>query len=124
MCVVTKHALGFWSLLHFPHEAQPKWLAPQAQQIPKVAVLSKVLNMKFTSLEDTYPKEAPTTPALHTSQRGECLCASFPNLPKRKPIPLAPSASRHLDNRQATVQEVIIDMITLELSNGYQHSRV
>ena len=123
-CVVIKHAIGFWSLLPFPYEAQPKWLAPQAQQIPKLAVLSNVLNMKYTSLEDTYPKEAPTTPGLHTSQRGECLCASLPSLPKMKPIPLAPSASPHLDNRQATVQEAIIDMITLELSNGYQHSRV
>lgn len=124
MCVVIKRAIGFWSLVPFPYEAQPKWLAPQAQQVRRLAVLSKVLNMKVTSLEETYPKEAPTTPALHTSQKGECLCASFPNLPQRKPIPLAPSASPHLDNRQATLQEVTIDMITLELSNGYQHSRV
>lgn len=107
-CVVIKHAIGFWPLLPFPYETQPKWLAPQAQQIPKLAVLSNVLNMKFTSSEDTYPKEAPTTPGLHTSQRGEHLCASLPNLPKMKPIL---QASPHFDNRQATVQEVIIDMI-------------
>lgn len=70
-----------------------------------------------------FPKEAPTTPALHTSQKGECLRASFPISPKGSPFP-GTICLLHLDNRQATLQEVTIDMITLELSNGYQHSRV
>lgn len=80
-------------------------------------MLSKAASMKFTSLEDTNPKEATPTRPIHQEWGAGLMC--FAPSPSPRTICLPPPRQW-----KATVQEVTIDMITLELSNGYQHSRV